>query len=73
LLLTFAKEAAASESFSFSAYPHIFGPEDVGEGVDSGLLSIGGTVDNEDTDGDEWDKGGGVKGVRGDGGTSIEL
>jgi hypothetical protein len=72
LLLTFAKEAAASESFSFSAYPQIFGADGVGEGVASGLLSgiIGG---EEDAESDEWDEGGGVKGVRGEGGTSMEL
>jgi hypothetical protein len=71
LLLTFAKEAAASESFSFSAYPHIFWPEGEGEEGLVGSVSIDGNVDGEeDGDGDGW---AGVNGVRGDGGTSIEL
>jgi len=48
LLLTFAREAAASESFSFSAYPHIFGPEDMGKGLASGAVSI-----EENTEGEE--------------------
>jgi hypothetical protein len=77
LVLTFAKEAAASESFNFSAYPHILGPADVGEGegLASGLIPIDGNVDGEeDADGGECDKEGvGDRGVRGDGGTSIEL
>jgi len=74
LLLAFAREAAASESFSFSAYPHILGPGNVCVLV-FGLLSIDGTVDGEEeVDSNECDReGSGVKGVSGDGGTSIAL
>jgi len=74
LLLAFAREAAASESFSFSAYPHILGPGNVCVLV-LGLLSTDGTVDGEEeVDSNECDReGSGVKGVSGDGGTSIAL
>ena len=73
LLLAFAREAAASESFSFSAYPHILGPGNTCVLVFG--LSIDGTVDGEEgADSNERDReGSGVKGVSGDGGTSIAL
>lgn len=75
LLLTFAREAAASESFSFSAYPQILGPVDVDKGLGSGVASSGGIGDkNEDGDnnGEFEEEAAGDKGVKGEGGTSIE-
>jgi hypothetical protein len=73
LLLTFANEAAASESFNFSAYPHMFGPDEVVRGC-SELFSFAGFIDGEeDADIGGCFEEGGVNGIKGDGGTSIEL